>query len=242
MKEEALEKNKATILKAITDAGAKGLKKTALKITPQKNLNQAIKELEKEQKIGNLETGNKSLFVLKEFDSPLEMACDIIEKKILSSKKVLFSKTKLVKDCSKGIPGKVKKQIDNAINWMIKENKFYKEKAGASIFLIYIPSLPCLTSNIPKLEEKNYNTLNRDKVINAYNALKKETGFSNVEIYSLLQKTEVSMDSLKEFLLEESRQKRAVLSMGDWSLSSEEVRSCAIYINDKPHLLVRFKN
>ena len=38
-----------------------------------------------------------------------------------------------------------------------------------------------------------------------------------------------------------SRKGKAVLSGGDWSMSSAEVRSGAIYIHDRPQLMVRFK-
>jgi hypothetical protein len=47
------------------------------------------------------------------------------------------------------------------------------------------------------------------------------------------------MDALKHFLLDESRQGRAVLTLGDWSVSSEETRAGAIELFGKPHLLVR---
>jgi hypothetical protein len=47
------------------------------------------------------------------------------------------------------------------------------------------------------------------------------------------------MGELKRFLLEESHRGHAVLCLGDWSVSSDEIRSGAIELFGKPHLLVR---
>jgi hypothetical protein len=84
--------------------------------------------------------------------------------------------------------------------------------------------------------------LNRKLVLEAYQKVSQRAGFSNVEIYQLQQELGAPMDALKAFLLEESRHGRAVLSLGDWSLSSEETRSGAVELQGSQYLLVRFKD
>jgi len=81
--------------------------------------------------------------------------------------------------------------------------------------------------------------LSREQVLAAYRKVKACVGFSNVEICEILKELGVKMTMLKAFLLEESRQGRAVLSLGDWSLSSEETRAAAIEIQGNRYLLVR---
>jgi hypothetical protein len=90
------------------------------------------------------------------------------------------------------------------------------------------------TGNLPELD--------RETVLAAYRKVRQRTGFSSVEIYNLQQELGAPMDALKAFLLEESRQGGAVLSMGDWSLSSEETRSGAVELHGSQYLLVRFKD
>lgn len=92
----------------------------------------------------------------------------------------------------------------------------------------------------PELQEK-YKANMKEIVLTAYRKLKARTKFPDVEIYALQQEIGSDMGDLKAFLLEESRKGNAVLSIGDWSLSDENVRSGAIYIRGKAHLLVYFK-
>jgi hypothetical protein len=82
----------------------------------------------------------------------------------------------------------------------------------------------------------------RSEFLNAYRRVKERLGYSNVEVYELKKELGAPMDQVKAFLLEENRRGNAVLSLGDWSLSSEETRSGAIEILGKPHLLVRFRD
>lgn len=102
----------------------------------------------------------------------------------------------------------------------------------------------------PIAEEKRLGgEVDKAKVIaKAYRELKNQKGFSSVGISSLQKTTGIPMEELKEFLKQESKEGRAVLSTGDWSLASPEERQGAIYFEgetDKfrqkiPHLLVKF--
>ena len=65
--------------------------------------------------------------------------------------------------------------------------------------------------------------------------MKAQSGFSSVEISKLRDELGIGQKELETILLKESKQGNAVLSFGDWSLSSEEIRSGAINIDGKPH-------
>jgi len=82
--------------------------------------------------------------------------------------------------------------------------------------------------------------LTLEQVLEAYQTVRQRVGFSNVQIYRLQQELGAPMEQVKEFLLDEM-EKSAVLSMGDWPLASEEIRSGVIYLDGNPYLLVRFE-
>ncbi len=221
------------MLNKLREAGAKGLNKAGLGIGSSTSGKQAVNELESEGKIANLESGNKFLYVLKAFDMPLEMACERIEAETASRKNTLLNRTKLIGECKKRCPGRVKKELEKAVDWLVKENRLLKFKYKN--FFVFLHASAVQTAEaLPEL--------NRDRVSEAYRKVSQRAGFSNVEIYQLQQELGAPMDALKAFLLEESRHGRAVLSLGDWSLSSEETRSGAVELQGSQYLLVRFKD
>ena len=246
MQSTKIDDQKASLLKLLETTGSKGLNKSGLKINASKIKNQALKELENEKKIVNLEGRGRYLYVLKEFDTPLERACDRLEEILSSQKSKLLSKKQLITQFSKGSPGKVKKELDRAIDWLIKDNRLVKLKYGSSIFHLHLSTIsrlfPSTDQDLTSLSEKSKTDMDRKKVLNAYMKIASQTGYSNIEIYRLQQELGVGMEILEPFLLNESKQGAAVLSFGDWSLSSEEIRSCSIEIDGTPHLLVRFKS
>ncbi len=235
-----LESHKQDILNRLREAGTKGLSKTGLKIgnesTPKA---QSLRQLEETREIANLGRKGRTRYVLQEFNVPLETAYEIIEEKSANGKPILFSRTKL-KELAKGCPANVAKKLDEAIDWLVKEKKLFKLTSGNTVFFMHSVSLRSLLP--PEPEEKIAPPeLDREQVLKAYYKVKQRVGFSSVEIYKLQQELGVPMDQVKVFLLEESRQGKVMLSTGDWTVSSEEIRSGAIYLLGKPHLLVRFK-
>jgi hypothetical protein len=246
MQTTKLKEQKANILKLLETAGASGLNKSGLKIKASKVKQQALRELEHEREIANLEGKGRYLYVLKEFDTPLERACDRVEEILSSQGSKLLSKRQLTAQCSKGSPGKVKNELNRAIDWLIKDNRLMKLQHGSSIFHLHVSSIsrfiPSTDQEFKSLSEKPKTEIEREKVLRAYRKLASQTGYSNVEIYRLKQELGVGMDLLEPFLLNESKRGNAVLSFGDWSLSSEETRSGSIEIDGTPHLLVRFKS
>lgn len=64
----------------------------------------------------------------------------------------------------------------------------------------------------------------------AYSQVKQEIGFSNVPIATLRERTGMSQEALSKQLLKEAREGRAVLTVGDWSLSDAKTRSGVIEV------------
>ena len=65
MQTTKIDDQKANLLKLLNAAGVKGLNKSGLKINGSKLKNQALKELENESKVVNLEGKGRYLYVLK---------------------------------------------------------------------------------------------------------------------------------------------------------------------------------
>jgi hypothetical protein len=82
----------------------------------------------------------------------------------------------------------------------------------------------------------------QSKVMDAYAKVKARGKFSDVWISDLQEQAGIEMNTLEAFLLKESREGRAVLSLGDssLSLSTQANRDAAIIINGDSHLMVRF--
>ena len=249
---EKIEAAEAALLKMLEIAGKKGLKKSELRIT------NAIKEkafnnLIHNRKVGNLGSNTRTRYVLIEYYQPLEIAYEHIESIAKTGKLDIFTRSNF----ERGLQGAVRAKMDEALDLLVKEGKLLKLKHGQnSLYYLHIaavkdhlpeapaatptsevqepPSEPTPTSSVSGEEFEN-------RVMAAYLELKLSGGFSDVEIYALQQKSGVDMDALKEFLLEQSRKGRAVLSGGDWSMSSENAREGAVYLDSRPYLLVRFK-
>jgi len=79
-------------------------------------------------------------------------------------------------------------------------------------------------------------------VLSARNRIKSRTGFSNVEISELRRELGCDLEELKNFILQKSKEGKAVLSFGDMSLSDAETKEAAIELRGKSHLLVRFND
>lgn len=245
MNKDNFEEIKKEIISKLRSAGPAGINKSRLGITNSKTglirLN-ALNELEKDRSIVNLQTSKRSLFVLKEFGNTLERACELIDDKTSHSGIMLLSKTMIINNYGKKCPGKVREEFDKAVDLLVKEQKLFKFKYKNSLVYINVNVLKNLlenTINLP-VETVTNTRLNLETVLKAYKIVKKRFEFSNVRISDLRKEIDVPMEIFKEFLLEQSRLGNAVLSLGDWSLSSDEIKNGAVYLNEKPHLLVRF--
>ena len=237
------------ITEALEKVGTKGLTKSQLKIKAKTAKENALNNLIKNREVGNLGTQKNNRFVLMKYYKPLEIAYEHIKNIAQTGKLDIFTKSTFLK----GLQGAVRAKMDEALDFQVKEGKLLKLRHGTNRFFYLhaaavkdqLPEAPAAASVSEAVDSTPPPSVSSEefenRVMAAYLELKLSGGFSDVEIYSLQQKAGVDMDALKEFLLEKSRQGRAVLSGGDWSMSSEGVRSGAIYLRGRPHLMVRFK-
>jgi hypothetical protein len=255
MRGEAVESQKERILAKLNEAGAAGLTKTQLGGQSAKRAAvQALRELLSEHKVANLGSPTRTCFVSIQNFNPLERACAQVEKNALSGKSTPDHAIDLLtrKELEKGCTGEVRKKIPEALDWLVKEKRLVKlrrsrsvyflsaEKLGRIVALTTLESGEATEPSSPPSPIAATGSINRKQVLAAYQRLRSRLGYSNVEISQLQRELKIPMDALKRFLLEESTQGHAVLSLGDWSVSSDEIRSGAIELFGKPHLLVRF--
>ena len=123
--------------------------------------------------------------------------------------------------------------------------RIYKEEGdyneAEKWFLKASKTSPFTPEDISTQSKYELGEIYEEQVLEAYGKVKERADSLNVEIYELQQELGTPMDQLKKFILKSCHQDRAVLSFGDWSLSSEESRTGAIYLVGNPHLLVRFR-
>jgi len=152
------------------------------------------------------------------------------------------------KDLERGCEGEIRKKVDEAVDWLVKERKLLRFRRGRNSYCVHAEHVKALLvdEEARRIERRETpippQVPGRPEVLDAYRCVKERLGYSNVEICELQKELGAPMDKMKAFLLEENRQGNAVLSLGDWSLSSEEIRAGAIELFGKPHLLVRFRD
>ncbi|MHA3771539.1 hypothetical protein ACXR0O_08380 [Verrucomicrobiota bacterium sgz303538] len=84
-------------------------------------------------------------------------------------------------------------------------------------------------------------TISPETVREAYRTVAARTGFPAVAIATLQQESGVPMEALKQWLIDEYKDGRAIFSFGDWSLSDETKRAGGIELNGERYLLVRLQ-
>ena len=250
MAQQSLESKMEVILGKLKEVGTSGLTKGGLGIKDAKSVGaRALQALEEEREVANLGTPRRTRYVLMELYKPLEIACDQIESNAKDARPsrseilVLLSR----KDLEKGCVGEIRKKVDEAIDWLVKERKLLRFRRGRVSYCVHVEHVKNLLLEEAFWTERRETPIprqvpGRSEVLNAYKRAKERLGYSNVEIYELQKELGAPMDQVKAFLLEENRRGNAVLSLGDWSLSSDETRSGAIGLLGKPHLLVRFRD
>jgi len=250
MAQQSIESKKEEILRKLKESGASGLTKGGLGIKDAKSLGaRALKALEEERDVANLGTPKKTRYVLMAFYKPLELACDQIESNAKEARSSRSGILELLsrKDLEKGSVGEIRKKVDEAIDWLVKERKLLRFRRGRVSYCVHVKHVKDLLvdEEASRIERREMpiprQVLERSEVLNGYKRVKERLGYSNVEIHEFQKELGAPMGQVKAFLLEENRLGNAVLSLGDWSLSSEEIRSGAIELLGKPHLLVRFR-
>jgi hypothetical protein len=246
-----LESHKGKILQKLIAAGPAGLTKSKLGVKDAGSAyGRALKQLEKDRQVANLGSVKKTWYVLSEHFKPLEIACEQIEAAALALRPSKPDTAELLsrKDLEKGCIGEVRKKVDEALDRLVRQSTLLKMRRGRTVYFVHAESLRHLVppvATVPRHVPRNVQpstALNRGLVMEAYQRVSRRTGYSNIPIYELQQECRMPLEQIKALILEESRNGNAVLSLGDWSLSSEAVRSAAIDIRGDRYLLVRFKN
>lgn len=247
---ETLENQVGKLLLKLREAGPAGLTKGKLGVKAGKSIAaQALRDLIVRRKVANLGTATRTCFVLIEHFNPLERACERIERNALSKQAGREDTIELLirKDLEKGCEGEVRKKADEAVDWMVKERRLMRFRRSRTVYFVHAEKLRGAAQatrpgeNSPAASESwaAAGAVDRGTILAAYRRLAQRLGYRNVEIAALRREAGCPMESLKLFLLEESRRGRAVLSLGDGSVSSEETRSGAVELFGRPHLLVR---
>ncbi len=258
-----LEPYKKEMLNQLKESGTKGFTKSRL-IGKSRPKTKALKELEESGEIINLGSKGRTRYVLKEFDMPLEIGYELLVRKAATGRPTLFSRTKL-RELVKGAPAKVMKRMDEAIDRLVREKKLIRLISGKTAFFLHAASIQSfIASGLIEPEEKEAVPeskagepvsqpvppepkpepapgLTREQVTGAYRRVMNRVGSPNIAIYEIQRELGVSMEMMKAFVLKENQNGNAVLSPGDWPSASEAVRSGSVYIEGRPHLLVRFK-
>ncbi|MBF0337743.1 MAG: hypothetical protein HQL05_07910 [Nitrospirae bacterium] len=212
------------ILAKLREAGVRGVSKSGLGVGAKGTSKaQALNGLEDKKEVVNLKLyegkTNKTLYVLREFNF-VDKTCEFIEKLFIDKGVILPFSEKQIKDIQKGVKGATVIQVRLAFTWLLSEGLRVRRGASAAD-----------TGTTPA-------ALTRERVLEAYERVKERCGFSNVEIADLREELSVSQEQLEAFLLQESRQGKAVLTQGEPSDAGDKSRSGAIYISGKPYLLV----
>jgi len=254
MRGETVESQKERILAKLHEAGSAGLTKARLGVKDARGkAAQALSALLSARRAANLGGSRRTCYVSIEHFNPLERACAQVEKNALSRKSAADHPVELLikKELEKGCEGEVRKKIDEAVDWLVKEKRLVKLRRSRSFYFVSAEKLKEIVT-LTKLERSDGaepqsqpspvqvpDKVDRQRVVAAYQRLRSKLGYSNVEISELRRELDISMGELKRFLLEESHRGHAILSLGDWSVSSDEIRSGAIELFGRPHLLVR---
>lgn len=242
--------HKANIITKLKQAGPAGLTKSRLGVKDARSPSgRALKELVADRRLANLGSRTRTRYVLMEHFKPLELACEQIEKNARSAKAGRQDQIQLLirSDLQKGCHGEVRKKVDEAVDWLVKAQKLLRARRGRTFY--YLAADPIRTllaeqADLPIADPELQNetpALEKSAVFAAYLRVRARLGYSNVEISELQRELAAPMERLKDFLLEQSRLGNAVLSLGDWSVSSEAVRAGSIELYGRPHLLVSFK-
>ena len=146
-------------------------------------------------------------------------------------------------DLFKSLYGKIRAGAEKALDKLVKEGRIIILKRKSIPYYIHASHLSRVLADFqtgPEAKEAPAVLPERERVLSAYRAIRTATGFSNIEIARLRDELGVDLAGLKEFILDECRQGRAVINPGDWSLSSDRVRDAAIMVRGVPHTYVRF--
>lgn len=218
------------ILARLTEAGTSGLATSKLP-GAGKYRKEVLDQLLADRRIGNLGTENKACYVLAEHYKPLELAAAHVEGKATAGRVTVYTLSKL----EAGSAGEVRNQVRKAVETLTKQRVLLRIRPGKTDYWLHVASIR------PLLEKEHTSTaeLSPKSLAGAYARATKAVGFADIPIALLKRESGMELEPLHQALLELSRSGKAVLSLGDWSLSSEEERAGALCLDGRQYLQVR---
>jgi hypothetical protein len=228
------------ILERLKSSDGKGLKKTMFIKT--KSENQALEELVRAGKIANLGSVSLSYYVLlgdQSVDSLcLSLAISAVKTLTDSSKPCLISKLEIEKKVK--LPSKARQALLQALKQLVDEKWLISLKAGRSNYFLSVASLrdyfPPSTIPPPQIPPPFDPAAARL----AYSRLIEQLRSPEILISDLQEASSLPLKPLQEWLLAECRAHRAVPGKGDPALATPRQLECALNIDQKPYLYIRF--
>lgn len=250
---------KGALIFALEEAKELGCKKTALVKKSAERL-AALQELLAAGAVVDIGTAKAPRYVLPLYHRPLEMAYESVEAKATPGLGQLFSRAAL----AKGLAGAVAAKVDEAIDLLVLERKLIPLKQGASVVYVHYASLQGLLpvglsgteagNAVAQAEAVAHSGLEATagagaeaaeadfkSLRQAYQQLVAQPpGYLDVLIYDLQRVSSLSLEAVKQTLIAGSRAGQVVPTLGDFSLSSPEVRAAGLEIGGDVYLRVRF--
>ncbi|VVM06207.1 hypothetical protein MAMC_00991 [Methylacidimicrobium cyclopophantes] len=218
------------IVEALGKAGSKGLTRSRLAPAAKPEAGGTLEALLRQGAVVRLGSASKARYFLARCAPTARQAVEAIDRRAAQSPARLFLEKELGKFCSKAEAFFLRE----AVQELVQKGILLRLTRGKTLYYTHREAL----GSRDRTEIRDFDPA---RVCDAYRALMEEGRILNVRILALASRAQAPLDSLKAWLLEESRAGRAHLSRGDWSLASEEEREAAISLDGQPHLLVRLE-
>lgn len=224
------------LLRRLDAAGERGLTPAELELPSPRSqagraCREALRSLLERGEIGNLGTAQRPRYVSKAHFRPLEIAYEHIARIAREAGTRLSSKGAL----EKGLAGAAKKRVDEALKLLVAEGVLLRLKWGS--YLLYLHT----SAVAARAGTRDTRRIDPAALRRAYDETVREFGYPDVLIHELHLRLGGELEALKQALLDACRTGDAIPGVGDWSLSSEQERAAALYIDGRPHLRIRFK-
>ncbi len=224
---------RSRILGKLQDAGSQGLPRHRLGAAKTSEVDQTLKALIVEGSIVRLGSSRKALYFLKDASPTPQQAIGALDRGSAQFPGRLFLGRELKRFCT----GAQELFFDEALVQLVEEGKLIRLRRSQSVYYTHRDGI------LPQPGQDR--SFESQKVLKAYQSLVEEKGLIDVKIAALQIRAGVPLPDLQNWLVEESRMGRAHLSRGDWSLSTEEERRAAVYLDGRdgqPYLRVRLES
>jgi len=237
-----LEAARAEILAKVVKAGAKGAASpvTAKTKEPKRALYvQALEALEADGAIHVDRSKDKPKYFSIEFAPTVAGAANKIDQLAARKHPALLTAAEL----KKALPKNESALLVQALELLENERRLLKlSRTTATVYAHGSSLRAMLGASEPKAPAQAIDANSGESIRGSYDDLVRLSGFPDVEIATLQQHTRVPMSDLKDWLLAEHKNGRAVFGIGDWSLADEQTRAGVIDMRGDRYLLVRLED